>query len=74
MATYPFTEPQIEAIAPSTIERGWGYFHAGAVLQVTERGDHLFAQVQGSDDEPYHVHVKLSDDGVAMWNCSCPYE
>lgn len=74
MAMYAFTEAQIEAIAPSTFERGWGYFHDGAVLHITERGDQLFAEVQGSDDESYHVHVQLSDDGIETWLCSCPYE
>lgn len=74
MPMYDLNEAQIHAIAPNTFARGESYFHDGAVLQVVERGDHYFAQVQGSDDEPYQVHVHLSDEAIETWTCSCPYE
>lgn len=74
MPIYDLTEAQIHAIAPSTFARGESYFHDGAVLQVTERGDQYFGVVQGSDDEPYQVHVHLTDESIESWTCSCPYE
>ena len=74
MPVYDLNEAQIHAIAPSTFARGEGYFHDGAVLHVTERGDHYFGAVQGSDDEPYQVQVHLSDEGIEAWTCSCPNE
>jgi uncharacterized Zn finger protein len=66
---------EIEALVePKVFARGEDYFHDGMVLRVVVRGSELFAEVQGSDDEPYHVRIALSDDGIGDTTCTCPYD
>lgn len=69
------TEGMIQALdlAPGIYERGRGYFQQGMVLSVTQRGDTLLAEVEGSDDEPYTVSVRLRDGEIVATDCSCPY-
>lgn len=53
------------------LERGWGYYEAGAVKQVTAVECGFEAVVEGSED--YEVEIEVQDGEVGdMW-CSCPY-
>ncbi len=59
--------------APRIFERGLAYQKSGDVLNLTLCGDLLLASVQGSDDQPYHVSVELTEDDFVAAMCSCPY-
>lgn len=69
------TEAMIDALdlAPGIYERGRAYDKQGLVLRVTQRGDTLLAEVEGSDIDPYAVYVRLGAKGITETACSCPY-
>ncbi|HVG00777.1 MAG TPA: SWIM zinc finger family protein [Chloroflexia bacterium] len=69
------TEEQVQLIAtPKSFERGSDYLEQGAVLSLILRGNRLFAEVQGSDYDPYRVAIELRKSGIAGATCTCPYE
>ncbi|HEY0069153.1 MAG TPA: SWIM zinc finger family protein [Chloroflexia bacterium] len=69
------TEEQVRLIAtPRSFERGSDYLEQGAVLSLVLRGNRLFAEVEGSDFEPYAVVVELHKEGIAEATCTCPHD
>jgi uncharacterized Zn finger protein len=73
--TLSLTEATIRQMAsPEVFERGMEYYRRGAVLDVTRRGDELYAEVEGSDVDPYQVRVSLRSDGIGSADCTCPYD
>src|SRR5438067_13906586 len=56
-----------------SFQRGREYFEEGAVLSLLRRGDTLFAEVEGSEPEPYEVRVDSDAAGVTGASCTCPY-
>ena len=56
-----------------SFERGREYYDSGMVESVTQRGKRLFAEVMGSEWEPYHVGVALGEDDFRA-SCTCPYD
>jgi uncharacterized Zn finger protein len=71
----PVTEVVIRSLATAqSFERGENYYHSGAVLGLSKRGDTLLAHVEGSSYEPYEVTVELSEHGVIEAYCTCPYD
>jgi uncharacterized Zn finger protein len=69
------TEADIEALATAqSFERGYDYYHSGAVYEVVRRGDELTAEVEGSQYDPYTVRVTLDESGIAATECTCPYD
>lgn len=68
-------EKQVRALATDkSFERGYEYLQAGAVQRVVLRGNLLFAEVEGSEYDPYRVTVELSKKRIAKATCACPYE
>ncbi len=55
-------------------DRGLSCYRNGAVSALVRRGDMLFADVHGSEFEPYRVEISLHNSGVAHAKCSCPYD
>jgi uncharacterized Zn finger protein len=75
MSTLQLTEAQIRNLASGGVfQRGWDYYYGGAVLRLIQRGDDIFAEVQGSDYEPYQVHVTVEDGDITATSCTCPYD
>ena len=76
MASFPdITEGLIRQYATDkSFERGSEYYEWGSVLSVTLRGSRLFAEVQGSDCDPYQVCVPLDAGDLTSTECTCPYE
>jgi len=73
--TFPFTEADIDELASaSSVERGYGYFHSGAVSEIVRRGDLITAEVAGSSYRPYEVQITLDENGIFDADCSCPYD
>ena len=56
-----------------SFERGKEYYDWGMVESVVKRGDRLFAEVLGSEEDPYHVGVTLAE-GDFEASCTCPYD
>lgn len=68
------TEATIRAkVTEQSYDRGVDYYHAGAVESATLRGNQLFAEVQGSEWDPYQVGVTFTGDDFTA-SCSCPYD
>ena len=68
------TEAAIHAkVTESSYDRGVDYYHSGTVESATLRGSQLFAEVQGSEWDPYQVGITfLGSDFTA--SCTCPYD
>ena len=68
-------ETDIKASAGQKIfDRGVSYFRAGAVTELVQRGQDITAEVEGSDDDPYEVIIRLDEAGAVLSStCSCPY-
>ena len=68
------TEAAIRAkVTESSYDRGVDYYHADTVESATRRGGQLFAEVQGSEWDPYQVGITfLGGDFTA--SCTCPYD
>ena len=60
-------------VTEQSYDRGVDYYHASAVESATMRGDQLFATVQGSEWDPYHVIVTFTNDDFTA-TCTCPYD
>ena len=54
--------------------RGVDYFHTGAIGNATLHGHTLSGTCEGTDIDPYHVTVELIPTGIAVTDCSCPYD
>ncbi len=75
MSQPQLTETDIRNLASSqSYDRGYRYYHSGAVFDVIRRGNVLTAKVAGSEYEPYQVQVTLSAGSVAETSCTCPYD
>lgn len=69
------TESMIRGLATAqSFERGDDYYHSGAVLGLSKRGNTLLAHVEGSSYEPYEVTIELGEHGVIEAYCTCPYD
>ena len=67
------SERALREMVPAAIfERGSAYHRRGAVIEAAWRGEALHAAVQGSEDEPYRVAVRLRGDRVEA-ACDFPY-
>ena len=58
---------------PKSYQRGEAYYHEGAVLSLTQRGQLLLATVEGREFHPYHVTIQFEGDEIASTECTCPY-
>ncbi len=72
------TEPVINEddiltkVTQSSFERGRDYYESEMVESAIQRGNRLFAEVLGSEWEPYRVGVALQEDDFSA-SCTCPY-
>ena len=57
-----------------SFRRGENYYRQGAVISLVQRGNTLQAEVEGSQYEPYRVHVAFDEGGITSAACSCPYD
>ncbi len=57
-----------------SFRRGESYYRQGAVVSLVQRGSVLQAEVEGSQYEPYRVHVTYDEGGITSAACSCPYD
>ena len=73
------TEPAITEgdiltkVTQSSFERGRDYYESRMVESAIQRGNRLFAEVLGSEWEPYRVGVALQENDFSA-SCTCPYD
>lgn len=60
-------------VTEKSFERGLDYYHSGMVESSVLRGNRLFAEVLGSEWEPYQVSVSFREDEYVA-SCTCPYD
>lgn len=69
------TEANVRDLAGGqSFDRGYHYYHNGAVSNVIRRGNVLTAEVEGSSYEPYQIQITLIGSDVDTFYCSCPYD
>ena len=75
MSTYSFVADDLilAKVTEKSFERGKEYYHSGMVESVVRRGNRLFAEVLGSDEDPYNVGVFFQKDDFTA-SCTCPYD
>lgn len=60
-------------IDESILDRGLSYWKNGNVIELKQTGNNEFeAIVSGNED--YEVKIKLADDNVQDFTCTCPYD
>ncbi len=57
-----------------SFQRGEAYYRDGHVASVTQRGNILQAEVEGSQALPYRVTLSFDSGGFTAVGCTCPYE
>jgi len=60
-------------VTEKSFERGEDYYDSGMVESVVQRGSRLFAEVLGSEEDPYHVGIAFRE-GDFEASCTCPYD
>ncbi|AFY95253.1 SWIM zinc finger family protein [Chamaesiphon minutus] len=56
-----------------SFQRGESYYQQGAVVDLCQRGNCLYGEVEGNEVEPYHVTIQFDAGGVTEAECSCEY-
>jgi uncharacterized Zn finger protein len=56
-----------------SFERGESYYKSGSVVSLTQRGQTLRADVEGSNVRPYCVTLQLDSGGIKTAYCNCEY-
>lgn len=57
-----------------SFQRGEDYYTGGAVIEICQRGHQLYAEVEGNEVDPYHVHIAFDAGGITDASCTCPYD
>ena len=63
----------LEKVTERSFERGMNYYDSKVVESPIQRGNRLFAEVLGSEWEPYSVGVTFQE-GDFNASCTCPYD
>jgi uncharacterized Zn finger protein len=56
-----------------SFQRGEAYYQQGAVVDLCQRGNCLWGEVEGNNVEPYHVTIQFDAGGVTETECTCEY-
>ena len=60
-------------VTESSFKRGRQYYDWEMVESAIQRGNQLFAEVQGSECLPYHVGITVKEESFSA-SCTCPYD
>ena len=66
-------ESILTRVTEKSFERGEDYYDSGMVESVVQRGSRLFAEVLGSEEDPYDVGIAFQHDDFTAF-CTCPYD
>jgi uncharacterized Zn finger protein len=74
MSLLNLTEASLRRQATAkSFERGESYYQSGSVVSLTQRGQVLRADVEGSNVHPYCVTVEFDSGGIKTVYCNCEY-
>jgi uncharacterized Zn finger protein len=59
---------------PDSFSRGRSYYDSGAVVELTQRGNTIQGEVEGSQYTPYRIQITFDQGGVTSATCTCPYD
>jgi uncharacterized Zn finger protein len=69
------SEEKLLRVADSSIyRRAMDYYRRGAVVETIQLAYKLTASVEGTQSEPYQVHIKWDHAGIKKCYCDCPYD
>jgi uncharacterized Zn finger protein len=75
MTQLSLSEDEIrQAATEKSFERGEDSYDQGAVLEIVRRGRTVYAEVEGSEADPYTVRITFSTHGIPEGTCTCPYD
>jgi uncharacterized Zn finger protein len=57
-----------------SFDRGQSYYEDDSVDSLVQRGNTLFAKVEGSEVEPYRITIQFDKGGITHALCTCPYD
>ena len=63
----------LKKVTEKSFARGEEYYDSGMVESVVQRGNSLFARVQGSEEDLYEVGLAFRE-GDFNATCTCPYD
>ncbi|PZV10682.1 MAG: hypothetical protein DCF22_16090 [Leptolyngbya sp.] len=73
--TAPISITTIQHQATSnSFSRGEAYYQQGAVADLVQRGNTIYADVEGSEVTPYRVSLQFDSGGITSAGCTCPYD
>jgi uncharacterized Zn finger protein len=55
-----------------SFDRGTDYYQTGAVIEISQRGNCIHAEVVGN--ESYFINLEFNDKSITIANCTCPYD
>ncbi len=71
----PISETTIQHHAtPNSFSRGEDYYQRGTVTDLVQRGNTIYAEVEGSEVAPYRVSLQFDSGGITSVRCTCPYD
>jgi uncharacterized Zn finger protein len=56
-----------------SFKRGESYYQSGSVVSLTQRGQVLRGEVEGSEVHPYCVSLQFDSGGIKTTHCTCDY-
>ncbi|WP_310485855.1 SWIM zinc finger family protein [Chamaesiphon sp. VAR_48_metabat_403] len=56
-----------------SFQRGESYYQQGAIVDLCQRGNCLYGEVEGNNVEPYRVTIQFDAGGVTETQCTCEY-
>ncbi len=56
-----------------SFDRGQDYCRSGSVTSLSQGGNELSANVEGSELDPYRISICFNKGGITSASCTCPY-
>jgi uncharacterized Zn finger protein len=57
-----------------SFDRGTDYYQQGAVIEISQRGNCIHAEVGGNESMSYFINLEFNDKSITTADCTCPYD
>jgi uncharacterized Zn finger protein len=57
-----------------SFDRGIDYYQQGAVIEISQRGNCIHAEVGGTESMSYFINLEFNDKSITIADCTCPYD
>jgi uncharacterized Zn finger protein len=57
-----------------SFDRGTDYYQQGAVIEISQRGNCIYAEVGGTEEMSYFINLEFNDKSITIADCTCPYD